>query len=364
VGLRRPDEVGRIAATVDLLIARAQTLVSDLDNQRVELEDGIIRLFTELAEAAGGDLTVRPTMSEGSLGAVADSVSILLERFSATVKRIQTTAEAVSTGTSQVAATVLAVSQEAQQQAAQLAGSAMAITEMAASSRSVSQRTQAATDVAAQAVAAVESGNQAVTYAREAVQRTGETSRRAARQVKSLGESTQLMGNALLLVQRNTEELHLIAGNASIEAARYAENSGVFRTVADSIEQLAEQSQVALRQIQTVVETTQRETSKVVAVIEDVGAEVMHVAAAMTLAGENFNTINSVVQRLADLNVFIASASEQQAQMAGDVADMIGALNQISMQTSMNTAASAEAAVRLRQLTEQLNASVATLKVS
>lgn len=362
--LRQGDEVGQVAATVNLLLVRAQTLVADLDNQRLELENGIIQLFTELAEAASGDLTVRPTMSEGSLGAVADSVSILLERFNDTVKRIQATAAAVSAGTSQVASTVLAVSREAHQQAAQLTSSAVAIGEMAASSQAVSERTQTATDVATQAVAAVESGRQAVTYAREAVRRTRETSRRAARQVKSLGESTQLMGNALLLVQRNTEELHLIAGNASIEAARYAENGGVFRTVADSIEQLAEQSQVGLRQIQSVVENTQRETSKVVAAIEEVATEVAQVADAVTQAGENFDTINMVVQRLADLNVFIASASEQQARMASDVAEMISALNQVSVQTSVNTAASAEAAVRLRQLTEQLNASVATLKVS
>src|SRR5579864_9533 len=105
------------------------------------------------------------------------------------------------------------------------------------------------------------------------------------------------MGNALLLVQRNTEELHLIAGNASIEAARYAENGDVFRTVADSIEQLAQQSQVALRQIQSVVENTQRETAKVVAAIEDVSAEVVQVARVVGLAGENFDTINLEVQR-------------------------------------------------------------------
>jgi methyl-accepting chemotaxis protein len=172
------------------------------------------------------------------------------------------------------------------------------------------------------------------------------------------------MGNALLLVQHNTEELHLIAGNASIEAARYAENGGVFRTVADSIEQLAQQSSVALRQIQSVVENTQRETSRVVSAIEDVTNEVGTVAKAVNLAGENFDTINHVVQRLADLNIFIASASEQQAGMAADVAEMIGTLNQVSEQTSRNTAASVEDAVRLRALTETLNDSVATLKVS
>jgi len=70
------------------------------------------------------------------------------------------------------------------------------------------------------------------------------------------------------------------------------------------------------------------------------------VARAVNLAGENFDTINRVVQRLADLNIFIASASEQQARMAADVAEEIAALNEISVQTSRNTAASAEAAVK------------------
>ncbi len=364
VNLNQVDEVGQIAATVDMLAGRTQRLVMDLDSQRLDLENGIIQLFTELAEAASGDLTVRPTLSEGSLGAVADSVNILLERFNATVKGIQATAAAVTAGTSAMAGTILRVSQESQKQAAQLTNGAAALTEMAASAQSVSERTRAATDVAAEAVTAVDSGNRAVTYAREAAKRTADTSKKAVRQVKSLGESAQLMGNALLLVQRNTEELHLIAGNASIEAARYAESGGVFRTVADSIEQLAQQSQVALRQIQSVIENTQRETSRVVAAIEEVTGEASTVARVVNLAGENFDTINHVVQRLADLNIFIASASEQQARMAADVAEVIGALNQVSVQTSMNTAASAEAAVHLRQLTEQLNDSVATLKVS
>jgi methyl-accepting chemotaxis protein len=362
--IRQQDEIGQIAANVDVLTTRTQALVAHLESQRADLENGIIQLFTELSEAASGDLTVRPTLSEGSLGAVADSVSVLLDRFKSTVKRIKTTAEAVSSSTSAMTTTVAQVSQEARQQAEQLAGSAQAIAEVAESAESVSRRTRAATDVAGEAVAAVTSGTKAVSFARDAVRRTTETSRKAAREVKSLGESAQLMGSALLLVQHNTEELHMIAGNASIEAARYAESGGIFRTVADSIEQLAQQSQEALGQIQTVIENTQRETSRVVAAIEDVTGEVANLATVVNLAGENFDTIDHVVQRLADLNVFIAGASKQQAGMAVKVAGMIGALNQVSLQTSRHMASSAEDAAHLRELTEQLNDSVATLKVS
>jgi len=81
-------------------------------------------------------------------------------------------------------------------------------------------------------------------------------------------------------------------------------------------------------------------------------------------AAEAFGAVDGVVHDLADLNKFIASASAEQARQAAELVAMMGALNGISVQTSRNTAASAEAAVRLRRLTDRLNDSVATLKVS
>jgi methyl-accepting chemotaxis protein len=158
--------------------------------------------------------------------------------------------------------------------------------------------------------------------------------------------------------------LHIVAGNASIEAARHSDQGGVFRSVADSIEALAEQSQVALRQIQDVIERNQQETVGVVEAIEDVTAQVTSGVRAVHSAADAFNVVDGVVHELADLNVFIASASSEQARHAADLALMLGTLNGISIETSRNTAASAAAAAELRQLTDQLNNSVATLKVS
>lgn len=363
-GIDQSDEIGDIAGAFDAMTERAQTLIDELESQRLDLENGIIQLFTELSRAASGDLTVRPTISEGSLGAVADSVSVLLRRFCAIVRDIQETAREVSTGTLHVAGTVQRVSYEATKQATALDKSAHAIGELAASASSVSQRTQSAMKVSARALDAVRSGHDAAAGAHETMGLIRDTTRRATRKVKGLGESAQLMSQALALVQRNTEELHIMAGNASIEAARHADNGGIFRAVADGIEALAEQSQLALRQIQDVIERNQRETVGVVEAIEDVTAQVGAGARVVQHAAEVFSMVDGVVHELADLNVFIASASTDQARQAAELAAMLGTLNGISLETSRNTAASAEAAVRLRELTEQLNNSVATLKVS
>jgi len=362
--LPRHDEIGEIGAAFDALTARAQTSIDDLEGQRLELENGIIKLFMELSEAANGDLTVRPTLSEGSLGAVADSVAVLLRRFSAIVHSIQETAREVSGGTQRMATTVQQVSHEAHEQAAALARGATTIDALAASAATVSGRTQSAMVVATHALDAVRDGHNAVRTVHEAMNGFRDTTRRATRTVKSLGESAQLMSQALMLVQRNTEELHIVAGNASIEAARHADSGGIFRAMADSIEALAEQSQLALRQIQDVVERNRGETVGVIEAIEDIAARVTANTDVVRTAAEAFGAVDGVVHDLADLNKFIASASAEQARQAAELVAMMGALNGISVQTSRNTAASAEAAVRLRRLTDRLNDSVATLKVS
>ncbi len=363
-GIDQRDEIGGIAAAFDALTERAQTLIGELDAQRLLLENEVIQLFVELSEAVNGNLTVRPTLSEGSVGAVADSLSALLKRFSAIVRGIQETAGAVSTGTLRVAETVQQVSREADKQALALTRGAEGIGTLADSASAVSQRTQSAMTVSSRALDAVRNGQEAVLKVHETMETMRGLTRRAARQVKALGESAQLMSHALALVQHNAEDLHIVAGNASIEAARYAESGGIFSAVADSIEALAEQSQLALRQVLEVAGHNQSETTAVVESIEDVTVQAAASVRAVRIAADAFSTVDGVVHELADLNGFIAGASAEQARQAHELTVMMGVLNGISVETSRSTAASAEAVVHLRSLTDQLNNSVSTLKVS
>src|SRR5437588_5465878 len=57
-GIDQRDEIGDIAVAFDAMTERAQTLIDELEAQRLELENGIIRLFTELAPPAHRQLTV------------------------------------------------------------------------------------------------------------------------------------------------------------------------------------------------------------------------------------------------------------------------------------------------------------------
>src|SRR5919201_6904310 len=56
-GVDQREEIGEIAVAFDAMTERAQALIDELEAQRLDLENGIIQLFTELSRAANGDLT-------------------------------------------------------------------------------------------------------------------------------------------------------------------------------------------------------------------------------------------------------------------------------------------------------------------
>ncbi len=224
---------------------------------------------------------------------------------------------------------------------------------MAVSASSVSERTAAASDVAGEAVAAVHMGEQALASAQDAMALIRETSLRAARQVQVLGESAQFVRLAVGQVQFSADELHLIAGNASIEAARHPQTAGFFRNVADSIEQLAQQSKVALGEIQQAIEANRQETSRVARVIEDVVSVVQTGAQSVSAAEGSLITLSEVVGRLADLNLAIAQASQEQARVASVVAEGIDLLAGDASDSSRWAAEHATLADHVTALLEQ-----------
>ena len=207
------------------------------------------------------------------------------------------------------------------QQAATANQSMRRMETMAVLASSVSENTTAASSVASDAVFTVEAGQAALGKAQEAITTIRETTLRAARQVQVLGESAQFVRQAVVHVQDNADELHLIAGNASIEASRHPHSAGFFRSVADEIEQLAQQSQVALAEIQEAIEANRQETGRVVSVIEDVVVQVGRGGDAVGAAGDALQIIEQVVGRLATLNRDIARASQEQARDASAVAE-------------------------------------------
>jgi methyl-accepting chemotaxis protein len=141
----------------------------------------------------------------------------------------------------------------------------------------------------------------------------------SARQVESLGQSSEEIHNIVDLIREIADQTNLLALNAAIEAARAGEQGRGFAVVADNVRQLAEKTVVAANDIAHMIETMQSEIGRSVSSMKE---QRDSVGAVSTQVEETLTAIDSIVSyvnRVADMVDRIAVAMQQQSSTSTEV---------------------------------------------
>lgn len=229
----------------------------------------------------------------------------------------------------------------------------------------VNQMTSAVDEVARNAVATSEASREsdrAARHGQEQVIKTVDSIGLLANDVTSTAsEVEQLAGNVrniskvLDVIRAIAEQTNLLALNAAIEAARAGDAGRGFAVVADEVRALAHRTQQSTQEIEQMIGGIQQSTDKAVHAMQNSNHRAHTTLDVARAAGAALEQITDAMSQISERNLVIASASEEQAQVAREVDRNLVNIRDLSMQTTAGAAQTNSASQELTRLATDLN---------
>ena len=326
-------------------------------------QNAILRLMNELGDLANGDLTVRATVTEDVTGAIADSLNYTTEEFHKLVTRITAAVKQMGGATMDAEAVSKDLLDATQKQANEIQGAGEAVELMARSIKEVDLSATRSAEVARRTLMVTEQGAQAVRNTISGMDGIREQIQETSKRIKRLGESSQEIGEIVDLISDITEQTNVLALNAAIQAASAGDAGRGFSVVAEEVQRLAERSAEATKQIGALVKTIQGDTHDAVAAMEKSTLGVVEGAKLSDVAGQSLREIEQVSNELAALINSISVSTQVQTDMAGEVANVMQDILQITVQTTEGTRLTANSIAQLSGLAVDLKDSVAGFRL-
>lgn len=270
-----------------------------------------------------------------------DELSDIALHFNQFVLKIRNAIEAVAENSRQLAHTANDVASKAQathrnciNERDRTTQIATAIHEMGTTVENIADNATQAANAAKEADNQAHSGANLVAQARQGVSSLSIEIQHISSDIASLAMQTNSIGSILDTIRSISEQTNLLALNAAIEAARAGETGRGFAVVADEVRNLASRSASSTNEIQTMIDKLQEQSAKTVSAIKRGHEQSGMVVKQADDANDSLTLITSHISQISDMNIQVATATEEQSMVVAEISRNVEDINQLTTETS------------------------------
>ncbi len=313
---------------------------------------------------AGGDLT-RSIKVVGN-----DEPARLLIALQAMQRSLRDTIQGISHSSNQLASAaeeLNVVTEDStrglHQQNHEIEQAATAVNEMTTAVDEVARNAVATSEASRESDETAQHGRQQVIRTVESIGLLANDVTQTATEVERLAGQVRDISKVLDVIRSIAEQTNLLALNAAIEAARAGDAGRGFAVVADEVRALAHRTQQSTQEIEQMIGDVHQGTDKAVHAMQLSNERARTTLDLARAAGEALDGIASAISQISERNLVIASASEEQAQVAREVDRNLVNIRDLSLQSSAGANQTSAASQELARLAIDLNNLVARFQV-
>jgi methyl-accepting chemotaxis protein len=332
------DEVGQMAKDLNQMLDDTANPMKEIGRVMEVYATGDLREHANVSGAKGDVLKLYEAVRT-----MVDSVRTLITNMTQSADTLSATAQQLAASTQQVNAATQQVSS--------------AVQEVASGGENLAKQTVEASTNAKQLTEEANKGSQAATQATSKMESLSAAVNQSSDVVSSLGVKSQEIVKIVDTINAISSQTNLLALNAAIEAARAGEAGRGFAVVADEVRKLAEESQNATKDIETLIGEIKSSTDTAVSTM-DVGKK--EVEASSQVVNQALSALEIISGKVKAIETTIDSVSAVAQQSASSSQQMSAGVQQTS--SSMQQVASA--AQQLASTAQELKATVDQFRVS
>lgn len=362
-GLSTQDELGQLGQAFDQMLNDRVSNMASAAEENDRLNDSVIHLLEAVSDLSNRDLTVSVPVAEDVTGPVADAMNLMANQTAKVLAEIRNISNQVANTASTVESQGGKINQLADDERQIIEDTMTKLEEASKTMNLIARQAKATNDIAAKATLSTQEALDMVARTANGMNEIRDTIAETEKRIKRLGERSQEITGVVEIINNIAERTHILALNASMQAAAAGDAGRGFAVVANEVQRLAESSRDSTSEIAGLVGNIQAETAETMATMNKAIAQVVEGSEMAHASGVQMQATQKTTSELVNAVEIIAKRSLIQTQVSNKLRDQTEQAQKSTEETNAEIKRQADETTNLVQFSRQLLDSVNVFKL-